>query len=529
MKRLLLLLSFISTQLWAQPQHILFTYMGDPSTTLAVNWQSAPGESSPVVYYDTVSREGNHQAYSYQSEGQILSIPDLEDRAIYRVNLQDLEPATTYFLTVGNAEFGFSPEIKVKTIPQDDTALRFVTGGDMGTSEDVRTLLRHSATFDPNFAVIGGDIAYANGLTESVDKWDTWLSYYTEEMITSEGHTIPLVLAIGNHEVRGGFNKTKAEVPFYFTLFGQEEERSYFTRQFGKNLVFFVLDTSHVASHESQVEWLEKAFTTYQDIRYTAAVYHVPLYPSHRDFTNRYSELGRKHWGPIFDRHQLTVAFENHDHTYKRSHLLKHDEVTEDGQGTLYLGDGCWGRNTRAVSYHPREYLKQSGAIKHFWVADCSSEKMVYRAVDLDNQVFDVYPETEPEAQVAQEIFDAKEQNYILPDGVVSLHKTHTENDRWIGGEVTITVKNPFSTPLDIQLKAKFADNKITGGSGLPHSFKQIAPGAEEQLLTSFHLRPEADAHTIDIVIGAETRDPESDRVLRFWKTDYLWLTKPTE
>ena len=97
-----------------------------------------------------------------------------------------------------------------------------------GPNDDTRTLLKNAASHDPDFAVVGGDIAYANGNLELVDRWDTWLNFYTDTMLTSDGRSIPMVLAIGNHEVNGGFNKTKSDAPFYFGFFGQDEAKSFF-------------------------------------------------------------------------------------------------------------------------------------------------------------------------------------------------------------------------------------------------------------------------------------------------------------
>ena len=124
----------------------------------------------------------------------------------------------------------------------------------MGTSEDVRTLLRHTASWNPDFVVVGGDVAYANGKLNNVHLWDKWLTYYTEEMITPEGYSIPLIVGVGNHETSGSFNRSFKDAPFLPVLFGQDMEKNHFSRRFGKNLGLLMLDTNHTASHESQVE-----------------------------------------------------------------------------------------------------------------------------------------------------------------------------------------------------------------------------------------------------------------------------------
>jgi hypothetical protein len=50
---------------------------------------------------------------------------------------------------------------------------------------------------------------------------------------------------------------------------------------------------------------------------------------------------GLKHWVPLFDKYSLTVAFENHIHSMKRTKPMRGSKVDE--QGTVYVGDGQWG------------------------------------------------------------------------------------------------------------------------------------------------------------------------------------------
>ncbi|MGZ0655112.1 purple acid phosphatase family protein [Coraliomargarita sp. W4R72] len=446
--------------LQAAPQHLVFTYQADPSTSLTANWQNI-GEDISVsdeasIYYDTISRAGEAAAYTHTKSVQASKIEGLNDRVIYHASLNDLKPATTYYLIVGNAQQGFSQEVKVRTLPGDESPLHFVTGGDMGTSEATRTLLHHAASHDPQFAVIGGDIAYANGNLKSVGSWDQWLNFYTEEMKTSTGLQIPLVLAVGNHEVQGSYNKPKTHAPFYFGFFAQDTEHSYFSIKFSPHFALLVLDSGHVATHASQSEWLHGELESYQDIPHVAAVYHVPLYPSHRDLMDWYSYEGRTHWGPLFDEFNLTVAFENHDHSFKRSHLMKYGAPTSDGTGTLYLGDGCWGREPRGIDFMERPYLAKSGSIQHFWVVDASAEAMKYQAIDIDNKVFDVYPIDAANAKEADAVFSQKTSHYSLPSEATKLAEMECSEETWFAGQALITLKNVFDFPIIADLQTFF-------------------------------------------------------------------------
>lgn len=497
---LIILLFTCVSSLFAAPEHLLFTYVGDPSTTLTANWQSVyeleegaalPESGKANVYYDTTSRGGDHTKYTKNSVGVVQSIEGLGDRYIYRAQIGGLKPNQTYYIVVGNSETGYSEEVKVKTIPADDSPLCFVTGGDMGTSSDTRMLLRHSATYAPQFAVIGGDIAYANGSLKSVALWDTWLDYYTEEMVTPEGYTIPVVLAIGNHEVSGFWDKPKSHAPFFFGFFAQDAENSYFMRKFGSEFALVILDTGHVTTHASQVEWLRESLSEVKSVRHTAAVYHVPLYPTHRGFMEKYSIAGREHWAPVFDEFGLTVAFENHDHTFKRSYPIKDGKVTEDGSGTLYLGDGCWGRDARAIDFEKRWYVDAIGSLQHFWVVDVNKEQMVYRAVDIENRVFDVYPQDVAGAKQAAKLLASTNNLYRIPSGVVEIDGYHDVGERWEGGETMIDLHNTLEHSISIELKKKSQRGSVTA-SGLPTEAIQLKPGEKKTLRVEF--RPKDDA-----------------------------------
>lgn len=455
-----LLLSLVSS---AQAHKAILTYMGDPSTTLTVNWQTElPPQGQVFVSYWSESSDGE----LLEAEAKVWQVDGLPDRTLYRAQLTGLEPDTVYYLNLEGSKVA-NPDaegcLKVRTIPADDRPLRFATGGDMGVSNDTRMLLRHAASHSPDFAAVGGDIAYANGALNNAHLWDKWLSIYTEEMVTPDGFTIPLMLAIGNHEVKGAYNRNPSAAPFFFNYFGQDTEKSYFARQFGANLGFLVLDSGHTTTHASQVPWLEEQLQAYSDLKYRAAIYHVPLYPTRRDFMDQYARQGRKHWGPVFDAHDLTVAFENHDHTFKRSHLLRDGERATDGDGTLYLGDGCWGIKANQIQPGGRWYHDVCGSVQHFWLVDVSNEGLLYRAYDLDNVVFDVYPQSHPDAAAARAVFAKKEHKYSIPDGAIRFDELQMPTADSAVGKMRLRMENPFSDPVTCSIKLKGGVIRYTG------------------------------------------------------------------
>jgi acid phosphatase type 7 len=394
----------------AIPRHVYLTWQGDTSTTMTVNYQTMEAAASSSVYYDTEPREGAIKDYRFHATGTRHKIDRLEDgRTIHWVELAPLKPGTTYYFVAGDPTNGFTAERKFQTIPLEDD-LRFVIGGDMGSGRMLPPLLKQAAEREPNFGVVGGDIAYANDQMTNYARWDAWLDAWQENMVTPKGLTIPMVLAIGNHEVSSRTNPASTNAFFYLNYFAQQPGRSYFSRQFGEHLVIYLLDSGHLVPHgPHQAAWLDAALETDRKLPHRFAVYHVPLYPAHREYEGSRSVIGRNVWLPIFDKHHLTAGFEHHDHVFKRTKLLRNNEPNE--RGTLYLGDGAWGMPTRTVDRVRRWYEAKAANLQHFWLVDVSRKRVEYRAINADGKIFDVYPPDAKGAKDAEKVFSALTQS----------------------------------------------------------------------------------------------------------------------
>ncbi|MBX7254928.1 MAG: fibronectin type III domain-containing protein [Candidatus Hydrogenedentes bacterium] len=386
-----LLVLVVSAQ--AKPIYLYLTYPGDPSTSITVNYQTERPIKDSTVRYDTKSRK-HLRGYSYQAEGTTLQVPGLPvERTIHTVTLRGLKPDTNYYFTAGSVQDGFTEERWFRTVPAGDEPIRFITGGDMDSTPLTQALLKQAAKKDPLFLVVGGDIAYANADVQNYKQWDRWFDNWEKLMITPNGRTIPVVTAIGNHETnKSDSPDPKERARFYFEYFGRQSELTYYERKFGSNIALFVLDSGHIAPHDgAQREWLNQALERNKDVPYRFAVYHVPLYPSHRDFEGKGSVLGRTHWLPLFDQYKLTAAFENHDHTFKRTHLLRGNQVSPDG--TLYIGDGSFGVDPREIEGDLRWYEAKALQTGHFWVIDVTPAGVTYTAFGKDGELIDKFPE----------------------------------------------------------------------------------------------------------------------------------------
>ena len=339
----------------------------------------------------------------YSIPGEPVEIPGVPDVRVYRFELRNLDAGSSYDFEVLLDGRPAGRARSFRTVPGEGP-VRLAAGGDVGAEPLSLALLAQAARQSPHLLAIGGDLAYANGLTSNWPRWRAWLEHVTEVLVTPGGHTVPLVLAIGNHEVNVGRDggvpasaPAEQKAPFYLALFAQNQAgggsrkdggATYFRRGLGSVGALYVLDSDHLVPYEDQAAWLAERMAEDVGLPTRLALYHVPLYPAHRSYEG--SVDGRAAWEETFHRGRLTVAFENHDHVFKRSHPIRLGQIVGAGAGVLYLGDGCMGQDARTVDLVERWYIARSASEPHFWMAELSDEGAIFRAFDEEGRLLDV-------------------------------------------------------------------------------------------------------------------------------------------
>lgn len=368
------------------PPAVYLTWQHDPTTTMTVQWHSVEVRED-VVQYQRVSEQhwraviGSHHPMPFS------------DRTVHAAELKGLEPGTDYRFRFGEDSVTFT----FRTMPRDPrNPIRFVVGGDTMGSFDMidewfEDTCRLAAKQDPLFAVIGGDIAYANASPKLVKRWYRWLAGWKKHMVTSDGRLIPLLVTIGNHEVEGQYNQTPEKAPYFYSLFVAPDQRAYYVLDFGRYMSLIVLDSDHThAIDGAQTEWLGRTLAERRDVPHVFVAYHVPAYPSVRKFDGRVGAKIREYWVPLFERFGVDVAFEHHNHAYKRTYPLRNNRIDPDG--VLYLGDGGWG----VLPRKPRErwYLAKTASTRHFILVRIEGRSRSFLAIDGEGQIIDEVHQT---------------------------------------------------------------------------------------------------------------------------------------
>jgi hypothetical protein len=271
-------------------------------------------------------------------------------------------------------------------------AFQFISGGDCGVNQHAINNNIVAARQDPMFALIGGDLGYDDGQNATIA--ERFIRNYSANMTDSQGRLIPMIVCIGNHEVRGGYNGRRENAPFFFALFdGMYAENTYFALDFGDYLSLVLLDTGHIAGIAGeQTSWLDRTLRERTDRQHLIVVNHVPAYPSYRvadiEAGTGTGAGNRNHWVPLFERHNVDVVLEHHDHTFKRTHPLKNGLVDRDG--IVYLGDGSWGKLRTPSTPEQRPYLQSTNGAYHLSLHRLEGEQRFHMAMTETGRIIDV-------------------------------------------------------------------------------------------------------------------------------------------
>jgi acid phosphatase type 7 len=396
------------------PVGIYLTWQQDPTTTMTIDWHVIDEKRDELQY-----RLMGEWHWSSPLKAEKIPFP-YSDRTVMRVELTGLDPDSRY-------EFRFGESSKVynfRTMPSDlSEPIRIAVGGDtMHRKKWMEKTSRQAMKYDIDFVLILGDLAYADGLHPDEQRhrdpqvprvknqWYSWYDAYKSSLISDDYRVVPMVVTIGNHEIRGGYygrddrrpndppysdtDEWKLAVaPYFFNLFAMPGLPGYNVLDFSDYLSLVLLDTDHANPVENQNEWLETVLSDRMHVPHVFPSYHVPAFPSVRDYNGRLNVRIRKNWLPIFEKYGVEIAFEAHDHIYKRTHPIREGRIQSNG--IVYIGDGSWGTETREIGSrqdYDAWYLASAAEERHFILLTLHGTQRHMKMINSSGKVIDEYP-----------------------------------------------------------------------------------------------------------------------------------------
>ena len=327
--------------------------------------------------------DGSRVLYRPVGHSKWRSVTSHMNSVVHVAHIEGLRSDSGYIFQIE----GSQEKYQFRTLPsQLSREVRFVVGGDIFYYRNLDNFVKMNQVIgddDPDFVVLGGDIAYTKGSkrakkdrTWELNRWLEFFKTMAGTMKGKENRVIPMIPVIGNHDV--GSHQVEGEL-FYEIFPFPEEGKSYRKMVFGNYLDLVLLDTGHTWPIEGdQTQWLKKNLDV-DKAPYLFAVYHIASYPSHYNYEGAVPKLMRKEWSPLFEEAHMTAVFENHNHLLKR---------TKPMNGVVYLGDGSWGTSPRSMP-KKRDYLEMVRSINACWFVHLTKNQAQIEARTSTDKIAD--------------------------------------------------------------------------------------------------------------------------------------------
>jgi alkaline phosphatase D len=341
------------------PEQIHLTWGDNPASSVVVSWAS-PGQAVRArvrIGQRVVAAES--RPYTDGISGETVWT--------YHARVGGLRPGATYAYAVtadndANAADPFSATFR--TAPAGRVPFRFTSFGDLATPNDAWVLsygqsayaVEAVESFQPLFHLLNGDLCYAN--LNPTAQPQVWRDFGNNNQTSAANR--PWMPCPGNHEVE--FNNGPQGLTSYLSRYTLPDNRvpgfggRWYSFRVG-SVLFVSVDADDVVyqdaaafvagpapltpaastghppiqpgtsfylrgySHGAQTAWLERTLAAgRRDDSVDWIIVQMHQCAASSSATGNGSDLGiRQEWLPLFDRYQVDLVLNGHDHDYERS------------------------------------------------------------------------------------------------------------------------------------------------------------------------------------------------------------------
>jgi len=363
-------------------------YGADPTTQMSVTWQVPAAVKNPFLRvgsapWDLGERIAAQITALPTPRTDVVSIDNVPKSAPATIEqyyvtatVSHLTPGHTYYYAIGHDGFDVNAKNLATTLGSFTTAtshrepFTFTAFGDQGVTYDAVLTGNLVQAQQPAFHLVAGDICYAeaHGSGLITDAFDprVWDSYFN--VISPAASGVPWEVCVGNHEMEPWYSPDGYGGMFARFAFPQQQT-AYYSFTYG-NVAILSLDGNDLTyempanrgySGGAQTAWLEQQLAAYRAdarIDFIVVVFH---YAAFSTSSANGSEGGiREEWVPLFDKYNVDLAINGHNHVYERTDPIRGGAATgaapigatvdAEAQGTTYIVVGGAGESLHAFS-----------------------------------------------------------------------------------------------------------------------------------------------------------------------------------
>ncbi|MFF5717813.1 fibronectin type III domain-containing protein [Streptomyces buecherae] len=334
-------------------RHLAFG--ADPKTQMRISWQVPFAVRRPYV---RIGVEPWRLSRRIEAEVRDLHTPALSDklptvRQFYlHAALNGLRPGTTYYYGVGHDGFDPTEPSRLSTIGSFRTAparpeeFVFTAFGDQGVSYDALANDQLILGQNPSFHLHAGDLCYADttGHGEESDVYDArvWDQFLAQT--ESVAARVPWMVTTGNHDMEAwyspnGYGGQLARWTLPDNGPDPREAPGVYSFTYG-NVGVVALDANDVSYEITanlgytggrQTAWLDRRLG---ELRRSPGIDFVVVFFHHCAYstTSAHASDGgvRDAWVPLFEKHQVDLVINGHNHVYERTDALRGGAVAKE-------------------------------------------------------------------------------------------------------------------------------------------------------------------------------------------------------
>jgi len=380
------------------PDRIILNLTEAPATSQAVTWRTIESVSSPQAQIEPAAElnEVGKNAFTVNAETEAVTIFTGEVVYSHSVIFKSLSPDTLYEYRVGDGE-NWSEWSQFRTAAGSFTPFEFIFLGD--PQNDLKSICSrifraaYTKAPDARFWLLTGDIV---NVGDADDLWGEF--YYALGWIP---RMTPMILVPGNHEykkISSAPPKIEANKPIsleqkgltglwrpQFTLpengIKDLQESVYYLDYQGVRFVML----NGTERLEEQAKWLKKVLEK-DPQRWTIVAVHQPFYSTGEDRDNPYN---RQLFVKLFDKYNVDLVLQGHDHTYGRTYKLRNGVKVENNEkGTVYVVSVS-GPKTYDVNKRFESILAKSGTNRQlFQVINIDMNNLKYESYTATGELY---------------------------------------------------------------------------------------------------------------------------------------------
>ena len=372
-------------------ERVILNLTEAPQNSMALTWRTDTVSLKPQAKITPAAILTNENASFRTIQAKTDKVILKNGSATYHHNLifNDLKPSTLYAYCIGDGQ-RFSEWNHFKTANEKSSPFSFLYFGDMQNQIQymgARVLREaYKKAPDADFWLFTGDIVN-NGDNDS-----EWGEFFEAAGWIPE--TTPFIMTPGNHEYPNKLFVRKSKFSISdlwhhnFTLpengpAGLEETTYYIDYQG----VRFVMLNSNEKLPE-QVKWLEKVLSGSTQ-KWIIVAIHQPIYSTGRSIT---PTDYRKVFVPVFDKYNIDLVLQAHNHSYSRTYPLKNGKQCKNNKkGTVYTISATGPKTYPANDRHKGIMEVADISRQLFQVISIKKNKLLYKSFDATGRPFDSF------------------------------------------------------------------------------------------------------------------------------------------